>query len=340
VVAIKGGETEGLLRRLLKDFEVVLIYGPDAGLVDERCRMLMARAVADVNDPFQLVRLQGDQIAGHSERLAEEAGAIAVLGARKAIVLRVDDKPVDRGVKLLLDGPPIDNLVVIQAGDLGRQSPLRTLCERSSRAAALPCYSGEPEENAALVDSILSAAGLRIEPGAKRDLIGALGEDRRQARAEIEKLALYMSGKSSIDSDDVAEIVVDANTVAINGVVDAAFAGDYARLDQELSRAFAEKLGPDPLLGGALRHALALYEARSKIDAGLPSPQAVKAMHVFWKRENNIARQLASWSSRALDTAIVDLSAAIGRLRHSNLAGEALARMTFWRIARQARSRP
>jgi DNA polymerase-3 subunit delta len=339
MVAIKGGETDGLLGRLLRDFEVILIYGPDAGLVDERCKLLAARAVADVNDPFQLVRLHGDQIAARSERLAEEAGAIAFIGERKAIIVQAGDKPFDRGVKLVLEGPPIDNLVIVQAGDLGKQSPLRTSCERSPRAAALPCYSGSPQELEALVDSMLAEAGLKIEPGARRDLISVLGEDRRQARAEIEKLALYASGKRFIDSDDVADSVVDANTVAINGVIDAAFTGDYRGLDLELSRAFAQKLSPDALLGAALRHAMALSDARAKIEAGLPFDQALSGMHVFWKRDDKVAWQLRNWSSRALDGAIADLSGAVARIRLSSLVAESLARMRFWRIARQLRQR-
>jgi DNA polymerase III subunit delta len=339
VVAIKGGETDGLLRRLLRDFEVVLIYGPDAGLVDERCKLLAARAVADVHDPFQLVRLHGDQIAARSERLAEEAGAIALLGERKVIMVQAGDKPFDRGVKLVLEGPPIGNLVIVQAGDLGKQSPLRTLCERAPRAAALPCYPSSPQELEALVDSMLAETGLKIEPGARRDLISVLGEDRRQARAEIEKLALYASGKRSIDGDDVADSVVDANTVAINSVIDAAFTGDYRGLDRELSRAFAEKLSPDALLGAALRHAMALSDARTKIDAGLTPDQALRAMHVFWKRDDKVTWQLRNWSSRGLDRTIADLSGAIARIRLSNLAAESFARMTFWRIARQSRPR-
>ena len=111
-------------------------------------------------------------------------------------------------------------------------------------------------------------AGLTIEAGAKQDLLATLGPDRRQSRSEIEKLVLYKLGEKTITGDDVATVMVDANAAAINGVIDAAFVGDYAALDQEFSRALAERLGPDPILGGAIRHVFTLAEARSKIDAG------------------------------------------------------------------------
>lgn len=337
MVAVKPSETEGFIRRPPKGIEVILVFGPDAGLVDERCSSLVATAIPDVNDPFALVRLSGEQLAANPERLLEEASAIALFGGRKAILVNALDKPVDRGVKLLLQGPVSENLVVIKAGDLTKQSALRSLCEQSARAAAIVCYAGGPRENALLVDEILREAGLVIEAGAKRDLVASLGEDRRLARAEIDKLALYMLGEKTISGEDVATIIVDANAVAINGVVDAAFGGDYAGLDRELSRAFAERLGADPLLGAALRHAVSLSEARSAIDDGTPIAQAARQMRLFWKREELVTRQLGIWNAVALDGALADLNAAVRRIRRSALAAESVCRMTFWRIARHAR---
>jgi DNA polymerase-3 subunit delta len=134
--------------------------------------------------------------------------------------------------------------------------------------------------------------------------------------------------------------MVDANAVAMNAVIDAAFAGDYAGLDRELSRAFAERLGSDPILGAAIRHVFALAEGRAKIDAGASAAQAAKDMYLFWKREGGVTRQLSSWSSAALQGALADLQAAVRRIRRSPLAGESVARMAFWRIARHARALP
>jgi DNA polymerase-3 subunit delta len=338
MVAVRASEAEGFARRLPKGIEVVLVYGPDAGLVDERCRALLAATVPDVNDPFQLVRIASEELPGNPERLIEEAGSIPLFGSRKAIFVSGAERQIEPGVKLLLQGPASDNLIVIQAGDLGKQSGLRALCERSPRAAALACYAGGARENADLIDEILKEAGLLIEAGAKRDLLAALGQDRRQTRSEIEKLALYRSGERTVTSEDVATIVVDANMVAVNGVVDAAFAGDYASLDQELSRALAEKLSADVILGAALRHGLSLADARAKIDSGGSPAQAAREMFLFWKREELVSRQLAAWNAAALDNAIGELYAAVRRIRRSPLAAESVARMAFWRIARHARA--
>jgi DNA polymerase-3 subunit delta len=338
VVALKPSEAEGFVRRPPKGIELILVYGPDAGLVDERCRALLAGAVPDPEDPFQLVRVASDELSSNPERLIEEAGAIALFGPRKAIFVSGVERQMEAAVKLLLKAPPSENLVVVQAGDLSKQSGLRSACEQSPRAAALPCYAGGARENGELIDDILREAGLTIEAGAKRDLLGALGQDRRQSRSEIEKLALYKAGAKSITEEDVAAIIVDANMAAINGVVDAAFGGDYAGLDRELSRAIAERVGVDAVLGAALRHGLSLTEARQKIDGGASAAQAAREMFLFWKREELVSRQLAAWNAVALEGALAELYGAVRRIRRSPLAAESVARMAFWRIARHARS--
>ena len=52
---------------------IVLLYGPDAGLVRERADAMLASAVDDPNDPFSLVRLDGDELAAEPSRLVDEA---------------------------------------------------------------------------------------------------------------------------------------------------------------------------------------------------------------------------------------------------------------------------
>ncbi len=41
---------------------VVLVFGPDAGLVSERVNALVKASVDDPNDPFALARLEGEDL--------------------------------------------------------------------------------------------------------------------------------------------------------------------------------------------------------------------------------------------------------------------------------------
>ncbi len=58
MTAVKAGDVEGLIRRGPDPrVPVILIYGPDTGLVADRAARLIARIVPDPDDPFALIRL-------------------------------------------------------------------------------------------------------------------------------------------------------------------------------------------------------------------------------------------------------------------------------------------
>ncbi len=62
LVALRGKEIDAFLARPDAGRPIILLYGPDAGLVRERADALLASAVDDPNDPFSLVRLDGDEL--------------------------------------------------------------------------------------------------------------------------------------------------------------------------------------------------------------------------------------------------------------------------------------
>jgi DNA polymerase-3 subunit delta len=63
MVALRGKDIDAFLARPDPARPIVLLYGPDAGLVRERADALLASAVDDPHDPFSLVKLDGDELA-------------------------------------------------------------------------------------------------------------------------------------------------------------------------------------------------------------------------------------------------------------------------------------
>src|SRR5450631_2002138 len=88
VVALRGKDIDAFLARPDPGRPIVLLYGPDAGLVRERANALLASAVDDPNDPFSLVKLDGDELAAEPSRLVDEALTVPLFGGRRAIRVR------------------------------------------------------------------------------------------------------------------------------------------------------------------------------------------------------------------------------------------------------------
>src|SRR5579864_3127988 len=137
MVALRGREIDTYLARPDPARPIILLYGPDAGLVRERAEALLASAVDDANDPFSLVRLDGDELSAEPSRLVDEALTIPLFGGRRAIRVRAGSRSFASGIDALADVPLKDCRIVIEAGELRPESPLRKACERARNAAAI-----------------------------------------------------------------------------------------------------------------------------------------------------------------------------------------------------------
>src|SRR6478609_6561310 len=130
MVALKSSEADSFAARPDPARAVVLVFGPDAGLVSERVDAIVRASVDDPADPFSLVRLDGDTIASDPARLSDEALTVPLFGGRRAIRVRAGSRNIVPAVEGVLAAPLRDCRVVIEAGDLKRNAALRTVCER------------------------------------------------------------------------------------------------------------------------------------------------------------------------------------------------------------------
>lgn len=329
------------LKSLDKNFLAALVYGPNEGLVRERVMQLAAQVVADVNDPFNVARLSASGVVSDPARLADEAAAISMLGGRRLVLVEDAGDAVAAALKDVLDNPKGDALIVLAAGDLPARSSLRSLVESSGAALALPCYEDDAQSLETLAQSLAAAAGLRFDADALKYLADHVGGDRRVAKGEIEKLLLYKSSDNNrrITLEDVKAAVGDSAEMTLDDVADAAAAGDLARLEQSLARAFLQGEAAVSILRAVGRRLLRLYEAAQSVAAGARAEDAVKRLRppLFFKDVPGFTAQLQRWTPTSLMAAVRLLVEAEEHTKTTVLPADTICARVCLRIANAAR---
>ena len=333
MVAIKSHEADRFLAKPPAHVVVFLIYGSDPGLVAERARGLVARAVDDIKDPFQVVRLVGDELSNDPLRLADEANTIPMFGGRRAIWVDAGSRPLVAAIEPLLAMPPQDCAIVVAAGALKRDSALRRLCEGHKAAAAVECYPDNERDLAALIEADMAEDGFAIDPDAKAVLLGLLGQDRLSTRSELEKLRLYAHGHNRITLDDIDAIVADASSLALDAAINGAFSGNYDAVEETVVRVFAEGTDANALLGAALRYAMNLHRS-SVADGG-----GAGGGGYGYRRDQDVQTHLRTWTLTRLQRAIVILGDAIGRARRESNLARVIAVRALWAVALAGRTK-
>ena len=341
MVALRGKDVDAFLARPDAGRPIILLYGPDAGLVRERADALMASAVDDPNDPFSLVRLDGDDLAAEPSRLVDEAMTVPLFGGRRAIRVRAGARNFAGGVDTLAETSLKDCRVVIEAGELRPESPLRKACERAKTAVAIACYPDTERDLARLIDEELRAANLRIAPDAQAVLTSLLGGDRQTSRNELRKLSLYAHGAGEVTLDDVMAVVADASELKLDPIVDAAFAGHTAVVESEFAKAMVAGTYPGVIIAAAQRQAAWLHKSALAIAEGTPVATVLEGgfPRLHFSRKASVETALRNFNLARLTAVIEQLAVAALDMRKQAPLAAVIAQRTLLAIAANAKRR-
>ncbi len=191
-----------------------------------------------------------------------------------------------------------------------------------------------------VVRDALRAHGMGIAPDALEDAVSRLGSDRGVTRRELEKLILYMHGKTQVGIEDVRAVMGDEAEARSESACDAAGTGDLARLDRELERLWASDTQPAQVIRSAMGHFQRLLQARENVARGTSIDDVMKRLRppIHFSRTTTFKNQASRWNGDRLGDALDMLLEAEALTRTTSVPAEAVTGRTLMNIAAMARS--
>lgn len=341
---LKSHEVDAYLARPLAH-RIVLVYGPDRGLVSERAKAAAAATRIPLDDAFSVVKLDAASIQADPARLADEALTVSMFGGDRLVWIKDagNEKGLADALKQLAANPPQSATVLIEADDLKPASGLRLLCENSAAAVALPCYSDDGRSVDALIDRELTAAGLAISLDARNLLKSSLGGDRLASRSELEKLILYSKGQKRIETADVEAAIGDVSSTAADELVDAMLGGDVAGLDAAFTAMTSRSGTLQGILAVVAQQVTRFAEQRFAMERDGKTAGAVVAAAkppVFFTRKTQVERILGTTPALRFLVYLERIQETVLQSRkEASLAGSIIHRLLLGIALEQARAR-
>jgi DNA polymerase-3 subunit delta len=309
---------------------IVLIYGPDAGLVAERALTLVKSVIGGTDDAFRYAELTD------ATRLLEEATAASLMGGRRAIRLRDAGDSAVKPLESLLK-TPTDAIVILEAGDLTPKSKLRALAEKSPAATAIACYVLDATRRPGAITARLREAGVTIETDAATWAANNIGGEEGSIRQAVELLHLYAGPNGRLTLADVMAALTDGGDSSIQDAIDATITGDPAAADRAVTLAYDEGVSPVAILRILLGELMRLRVAAA---SGASPSEAVATIRppVFFKRVPIVTRALTLWNTAALTDAIRAALTAEAACKSTHTPDQAYCRQMLLGLASRARS--
>lgn len=333
---IKNHEFAGFVRRQGTPFRIVLVYGPDRGLVSERAAQVAAKTGVDLSDDFSVLKLEASDLSGDPGRLADEFGAISLFGGDRLVWIKNagNERGLVDAVAAVSQSDPGTSHLLIEAGDLKKGAGLRKTIEAAKTALAIPCYADDARGVQALIDEELGGAGLTIQGDARQRLSQLLGGDRLASRGELKKLALYCHGSGTVTDADVVEAIGDVAALSVDDAIEAVFSGDPGRLEAALERILASKTSVFLVLRGCMVQLEQLDGMRSLVEGHSRQPAQVmadKGRGIHFKRKPIVERALRHWTLKAINAEMYRLAQAVLETRKRPQLEASIARQALLR---------
>lgn len=338
MVAVKAHQAQSFLKSPDPRLSAFLFYGTDAGLITERS-LLLAKSLAARETPAgEILRFDDTDLDSDPDRLSIELETMAMFGGRK-VVRAVAGRRINANLlKPLVQGGRLAATLIVEGGNLKPDEALRALFEKSEHAAAIACYADEAADLDELVRQVLEAHRLSITPEARELLVARLGADRALSRNEIEKLALFVAGRSTIELADVETIVGDAAETTLDRIPSAAAMGDGARAVVECDRWIASGESPQAVIVALQRHFQRLHRVRAALDQGRSLDDAARALRppLHFKQKQMFGAQCRIWSLDRLTRALAGIAIAARAARLTPSLESALVERLLLDLARLA----
>lgn len=330
---------------------VILIYGPDSGLVTERSKTISKTVVTDLNDPFNVITFTSEKILSDPALFHDEANAQSLMGGNRLIIIKNGTDSINVILKDYLETPSQETLIVVEADNLSPRSALRKLCETAKNAAAVPCYVDDERNLAGIIRDMCTHAGYTIQPDAVIAFSGAIVGDRTIARNEIEKLLLFKGlrkGYLGFQGDPVHERIGqitindiyascgDVRDWSMDKLVYAIGDGDVHQTYSIIKSLFKDQIAPIVLLRASQAHFWRLLSVKTKIKDGMKHPDALKTLNppLFWKVQDDFQRQLNKWDITPLEMALDALNKCEANSKKTGYIDSALVENTLIQLAR------
>lgn len=335
---------------------VILIYGPDQGLMKERSQTIGKTVVTNLNDPFNVITLTTDKILSDPSLFYDEVNAQSLMGGDRLIIIKDGADSLAPYIKNYTDQLSQYTVVIIEAGDLNTRSALRKLCEGASNAVALPCYVDDERTTIQIIRDMCMHAGYSIDQDALTALSGAITGDRIIARNEVEKLILYkgihpdFKGFSAepvrertgqISYDDVMACYGDVRDWSLDRLVYSVADGHIQESQVIIQSLLKDQMQPVTILRILQNHFWRLHKVRCQCDQGLSIEEAIKSLTplVFWKVKDQFISQIQQWPLSSIAVALDALHQAEVKVKKTEYDAEAITKNVALQLSRYTGTR-
>lgn len=281
-------------------------YGEEDFLIDEAVDSLIAEVLPQESRSFNLDVLYGNEVDARD--VVAHANSFPMTVDRRVVILREYERLEDREIlqSYVQNPSPTTVLVLVsKKTDAAIRGKTATVEFRRLYDSELPAWITERG----------SLYGKRISRDASELLIMYVGASLRALGSEIEKIAIYVGEKKTIDGEDVAAVVGISKSYNVFELTKAVGDRDLKRSIEILERMMEFGEYPPMMVAALTKHFMTLLKLAEGRRRKMSESEIAASIRSSPKRVGEYLTQLRQYSPADLEKSFSSLARADEKLK-------------------------
>ena len=197
-------------------YNYFLIYGENDGLKDEVIQLNFIKKYK-----VNTYRKSEKEILANTEGFFGNIFTKSFFENEKLILITDVSDKIYELISEIIEKNPSDIKIVLVGGLLEKKSKIRKIFEKEKNLICTPCYKDNLLSISNLIKNFFYQRKITVSQEIINLLINQTNENRKNLKNELNKIDIYLNGKSKINILDIQNLVKSSENFDLNELIDA-----------------------------------------------------------------------------------------------------------------------
>lgn len=287
---------------------IYIINSKDKYLSDAECECLIDGLLSNEERSMGLYQARGDE--ADAADVLDELRTVPFLSSRRVVLVRDADKFISENREVMekyFDKPSRSGVLILTVQTWRKNTKLAKKLSSVGRLVEvgeikswqLPRYAANYAK---------SRCGKAMSEATAELLVELVGDEAGAVCREVEKTALYVGDRKTIQAEDVEALTGHNRRFGAFAVIDAVMVADMGEAVERLRNMFdTDKDAEYKVVGAFAFHFRRVFRAKVMLNEGIGGNQAAGKLGIRWRQEEFI-RQVSRMSLEQIGTVLRELA--------------------------------
>ena len=264
--------------------------GPDTGLTDQRVKTLCKSFSIDINNPFNVSKIDQNELEKNPTKLLDESLTYSLGSEIRFVFLKIYTETlhpsVVNSIKDLVSYFPLkDTKVIISARNLSLALPIVKHINNNVFCNTIVSYQKSAKSLQAEIINVLSKEEIKITDDALKLLETNLGDNQLNTKRALDNIISFVYPRKTIDYEDITKIISNSSLIEVDKTVFSVFTGNHLETANSIELLNSSGVSTLEIIRVFLKWSITLkvacdiYKKTKSIDIAIKD----STPYVFWK---------------------------------------------------------